>query len=68
MDNKRLKFVEVSSTIGRYQLFSRYLVTSPSPEQRSQAALQETAPIRADLEGRLRMGLRTGDAEMHLGE
>lgn len=28
------------------------------------AALQETAPIRADLEGRLRMGLRTGDAEM----
>lgn len=67
MENKRLKFVGVSITIGRYQLFSRYLVTSPSTE-RSQAALQETAPIRADLEGRLRMGLRTGDAEMHLGE
>jgi len=28
------------------------------------AALQETAPVRADLEGRLRMALRTGDAEM----
>lgn len=43
-------------------------MTSPSTEQHFQAALQETAPIRADLEGRLRMGLRTGDAEMNLGE
>ena len=27
-------------------------------------ALRSTAPLRADLEGRMRMGLRTGDAEM----
>lgn len=27
-------------------------------------ALRQTAPLRADLEGRMRMGLRTGDAEM----
>ena len=32
-----------------------------------QEALQESAAVRADLEGRLRMGLRTGDAEMHPG-
>ena len=44
--------------------FCGFVVTPPL---HCEAALQETAPVRADLEGRLRMALRTGDAEMCLG-
>eukprot|EP00438_Fugacium_kawagutii_P007613 Skav221454 [mRNA] locus=scaffold1700:178425:181624:- [translate_table: standard] len=43
------------------------MVTSNHSDHSAQAALQESAPVRADLEGRMRMGLRTGDAEMRLG-
>ncbi|CAK9023055.1 unnamed protein product [Durusdinium trenchii] len=49
----------------RYKKFaSEQTKEATEREARVKEALQESAAVRADLEGRLRMGLRTGDAEM----
>eukprot|EP00913_Durusdinium_trenchii_P003364 g3113.t1 len=47
----------------RYKKFASEQ-TKEATEREAREALQESAAVRADLEGRLRMGLRTGDAEM----
>ncbi|CAJ1339381.1 unnamed protein product [Effrenium voratum] len=49
----------------RYKQFASAAVKEETEKaERIKEALRETAPVRADLEGRMRMGLRCGDGEM----